>query len=175
MNKIVCFLLLILSVNCYAQQELCTPQGAYGISFGKMVPPWKKPVSSTPAVKRFLIKPKSPDDRFDEYFVTVHRKNYQTYKIIATKYIRPVPTVKTGDLTPEAQQESRYQANEFVLRLIDNFDQDTKNKIIGFDERWEVDITENVRLTISIENYWTVNIECLDLKREAQVLKDFWK
>lgn len=175
MKNILLISLLMTSLNAYAQKELCTSGGAYGIPFGKTVLPWKKPVSTTPAVKRFSIKPKKTDSRFDEYFVTANRKNNQIYKIIATKYITPVPTLKTGDLSAEAQQQSRLKANEFVAILLESFDKDMKNKTIGFDEKWELDVEKGFRLSITIENYWTVEVECLDLYREAEVIKQFWQ
>jgi hypothetical protein len=175
MKNILFIGLFITSFNTHAQEELCTPQGAYGIPFGKTILLWKKPVSSTAAVKRFSITPKNPDSRFDEYFVTTNRKNNQVYKIIATKYIEPIPTLKTGDLSAEAQQESLLKANEFVAALLENFDADMKNKTIGFDEKWELDVEKGVRLSITIENYWTVNVECLDLNRESDVIIQFWK
>src|SRR5262245_27950070 len=130
MKNILFVILLMTSLNTYAQKELCTSGGAYGMPFGKTILPWKKPVSTTPAVKRFSIKPKNLDSRFDEYFVATNRKNNQIYKIIATKYISPVPTLKTGDLSAEAQQESRLEANEFVATLLESFDEDMKNKTV---------------------------------------------
>ena len=81
--KSIVLLTLFCCQLALAQSELCSQKGAYGIAFGSKPALGSKKISETDAVRKYQIKPKRPDPRFDEYWVTTERKTGKIYKIIA--------------------------------------------------------------------------------------------
>jgi hypothetical protein len=160
----------------FAQSEFCTSKGVYGFSFGTKPPLFgSKKISETDAVIRYQVTPKKPDARFDDYWVTVDRKKRKIYRIVAIRYLKPVPTLATGDFPIEKREENIKQGREYIQSVINQFDENSRRQLTVEDDTWTTYLDEKLKLVISLDNYWTISFTCLNIEQENEMVKQAWK